>query len=64
MLWLGATVFLMLLALVYDRGHTSGYRDGQIDALTGQITYEKVTHKNQTTTWEKKNEVTKPTKPT
>lgn len=41
-------VILMVLTGIY----WSGYRNGQVDALTGHIEYEKVTHRDSTVTWE------------
>lgn len=46
-----AMVFVSLIG-GYFTGSGIGYRDGQIDALTGNIKYELVTQPDSTRTWE------------
>lgn len=48
-----AYLLLILLIVATDRTAEDHYKRGQSDALSGIIKYEKVTHENQTVTWEK-----------
>lgn len=45
-------LFSTILLAVLDANNGS-YRDGQIDALTGTVQYELVTHADSTKTWER-----------
>ena len=49
-------IFSILTAVnmwtIYDAVHKIGYKDGQINALLGEVHYELVTHSDSTSTWE------------
>ena len=52
---IGLVVLAVVISIVtYDNGKSSGYRQGQIDALTGTVKYELVSHPDGTKTWESK----------
>lgn len=46
-----AALFFCLIFL-YPTHVKQGYKQGQIDAINGNIKYHKVTHKDSTVTWE------------
>ena len=50
-----STTFLIFVGVIAIKTNSSnqGYKQGQIDALTNIIKYEKTEHQNQTITWEK-----------
>ena len=56
--WLGFVSGIVFLAIVllltekYTCYYKSGYRQGQIDSLTGKINYKLKEHKDKTKTWE------------
>lgn len=47
---------LMLLLVALNRTYGDGYTEGQIDALTGKVKVELVTHPDSTKTWEEAQE--------
>lgn len=51
-LFLALIIFLGLLCMFAS--YSGGYRQGQIDALTGNVVYELVEHPDGTKTWERK----------
>lgn len=58
MLWflVGVGVALLVVAISLDiaQPREAGYKRGQIDALTGKVKYERVTHPDSTVTWERR----------
>lgn len=47
-------VSICLLTLIINGGYDMGYRQGQIDALTGNVKYELVTKPDKTVVWDRK----------
>ena len=53
-LLIGAILTLLVGTLYVNPKHEKkGHRQGQIDALTGKIHYELITHDDSTRTWER-----------
>jgi hypothetical protein len=51
----GVALLVTILSIVLSNGaYDSGYRQGQIDALTGKVTVELVTNADSTKSWKDK----------
>ena len=56
--WIGALLFVAFMSWATDGGpgYYYGYKQGQIDALTGKVEYELRTKTDKTVVWVKKGE--------
>lgn len=46
-------VLLSIIIFLTGSTYVDGYKDGQVEALTGKVKYELVEHKDKTISWER-----------
>ena len=49
----GIIICFIIMAFVMNNVHVDAYKEGQVDAINGKISYQLTTHDDKTQTWEK-----------